>query len=698
MAILSKIRNRSALLIVVIAIALLAFLLPELVKSGGSASNNIVGSINGVDVVTQDFMRKVENMTRGQQNSSMTQAVNSVWEQEVRKAVFEEKFEQIGLTAGEEQVIGVLKNDPQSSAMFLNAAGKFDEKKYKEFETNKLKSKVAGEKEAWLDYKKQVLDFSKMQSYNTLLKAGVYTTQLEGKIKFERENNKVDFDYISLAFTTVSDKEVKITDDEIKAYMSKNPKKYKSENSRSVEYVFIENVPSKEDESAIKAKIDGLQKGGVIYNDVTKKTDSVLGFGSAKDIASFVNKYSDIKFDSTYVAKKDLPAEHSEALFNLGSGVYGPYLDGGYYKLSRVAGRKGNSSAKVSHILISYKGSKSPTPGAKLTKAEAKAKAESLLAQAKANPAMFPVLAMTNSDDPGSKQNGGVYDNVNPGQMVPPFNDFVFNKPVGAMGVVETDFGFHVMKNEAKYDAVLLGTVAVKVRPSDKTQSANSEKAFKIESDANSVGLEKAAKNSKLTVVPAVSIKGSDENVGNLGQQRGIVSWAFNEETDVNAIKKFDTPNGYVIAKLKEINESGLQSLETAKPTIENILKNEKKAEILRKKIKGVSLEEIAKATGSKIASATQLSFASPMIQNVGYEPKIVGAAYGLKPNAVSKPIDGNFGVFVLKGKSITKAPAPKDYKTQLDQINQQSKSSSEYTIYQYLKDKASIEDNRHKF
>lgn len=703
MAILSKIRQRSILLVLIIALALFSFVLADVIKSGGfGGGSNDIGSINGTKFEQQEFMNKVANLEKQQQGISNTQALNSVWEQEVRKALLTEQYDKIGLLLGKEQLMTVIKTNPQLSQdpRFLNAAGKFDDNKFAEY-INSIQS-VPDQLEwnQWKLYEAQIEEFAKEQIYNTLIKSSVYTTKSEGKLKYERDNNKADFDYVALAYSTVNDDQVKVTEEEIVAYMKKNPKKYKSDNTRSLEYVLVENKPSKEDELAMQSKMDGFLKGKTeMVNGVNVVTPS---FASATNLGEYVNKYSDAsaKFDSTYVAKKDINPQFAEQLFGLASGqVFGPYTDNGFSKLTRVAARKSGATAKVTHILIAYKGAMKADPAIKLTKEEAKAKAESLLAQVNANPSNMGMLAMINSDDQGSKQNGGVYDNVAPKQMVKPFDDFLFGNPAGKTGVVETDFGFHVMRVEGKNDAVLLATVALKIQPSEQTDDVNYNKALKVETDALANGIEKAAKTAGLKLAPVTSVKAYDENVANLGLQRQIVSWAFNEDTSINDVRRFDIINqGFAIVRLKSKNDEGLLPIELAKQSVEPLIKNEKKAAILKKKMTGTTLEAISKSTGSSISTAVGVTMASPVVPNLGYEPKVVGAALGLANGKTSKVIEGNSGLFMVRTKALTKAPAVKDYKTQIDQLNQQTKGSASYRIIQGLKDKADIVDNRGKF
>jgi peptidyl-prolyl cis-trans isomerase D len=685
MAVLSKIRQRTGLLIIVIGFCLLAFLVGDAFQSGSFGSDaNEIGSVNGTDIQTQDFLQKVALAEKQGQGISNTQALNSTWEQEVRNIILTEEFEKLGLKIGDQQLINIIKQNPSlaQDPQFLNAAGLFDENKLKEF----IKSlKNSGDQQRWSQWKafeKNIEKYTIEQMYNTMVKSGVYTTKSEGKLAYKLETDKVDFDYVMVPFTSINDDQVKVTDAEIIDFMKKSPKKYKSDNTTSVDFVLFENKPSKEDELAMSTKI----------NELKTKFDSVANVGK------FVNENSDIKFDSTYLAKKDLPLDYQEQLFNLPTGsVFGPYVHNGHQCLSRMIGKKGNASAKASHILLAYKGA--PQSAATRTKEEAQALGNTLLAQAKANPEGFAMLAMTNSDDPGSKNNGGEYDNITPGQMVPTFNDFVFNNQVGSIGLVETDFGFHVIKVSAKYDAVLMGTVAQKIQPSDATIDAIYSKASQFESDAlENKDFAALAKKSGIEVINANNIKAFDEYVQGLGSQRDIVRWSFSDDTDINSIKRFETTQGFVIAKLKAKNETGLLPIELAKQSVEPLLKNQKKSELIKKKMSGNTLEAVAKSSGASVLPAIGVSLKTPVIPNIGNEPKVVGKAFNLASGKTSEIIEGNSGMYMIKAKSVVKATDLPAYTTYINQDRTQNQSYSVSKAYTALKDKAEIKDNRGNF
>lgn len=676
MAVLSKIRNRSGLLIAIIAFALFAFVIGDLFQSGSFGQpSRYVGSVNGEDVAFEEFRIKVANAEKSGQGVTSVQAANQVWNQEISIALLTKEFEKLGLRVGEKHIVEVFKADPNigQNPMFLNAVGKFDIIKFKEY----FKANPEGiqflkerEKDAELNAKYQI--------YNSLVKGGLYTTNAEGKLKYEADTDKVTFDFVNVPYSSVKDSDIKITDEEINAYVKTKEKRFKSEETREIEYVLIDEKPSTSDEAEIKGKVDALLLPSVRYNKETGKNDTIQGFRTATNIAEFVNANSDIPFDSTYIAKQDLPAEHADKLFALATGeIYGPYMFNNYYCISKALGRKAGAKSKASHILISWEGTQVPNKKEKRTKEQAQAKATELLAQAQANPGNFFMLAMTNSDD-SSAQQGGDLGYFAPGQMVKPFNDFVFNNPIGKIGLVETEFGYHIINVTDKQDAIKMATIAQKIAPSEQTNNKTYEQATKFEMEAATKDFTALAKQMKLTVAPSAKLKPMDESFGTIQNQRQIVKWAFADDTNTNDVKRFEIPNvGHVIAKLKKVTPKGLMSAEEARPMVENILKNKKKAEKIKAKLNGTSLTSLASANKVTVMNALDLTLGNPALPGAGFEPKVVGTAFASKIGQVSKPIEGNSGVYVVVTKTVTKAPAIKDFKEQVTQLSAQAKGNA---------------------
>ena len=696
MAVLAKIRKRSALLIGAIALALFAFIIQDLIGKGGIGQDSKdVGTVNDKDISFEDFRVKVSNVEKSGQGITSTQAANQVWDQEVSIALLTSEFDKLGLRAGEKHLIEVLKADQNigSNPMFLNAAGLFDLAKFKEyFKANPEQAQFLQEREKSAELN------AKFQMYNTLVKAALYTTEAEGKLKYEMEANKVNFAYVAGLYSTIKDSQVKVTDAEIVDFMKKNEKKYKADQSREIEYVLLEDKASAQDEADVKAKITALLSGSVVYNAKTAKNDTVAGFRNAANAIDFVNSNSDVPYDSTYIAKKSLPATDADQLFNLAPGaIYGPYKYGNYYCISKSFGTRANVNVKASHILISYEGTQVSNKREKRTKDQALVKAQAILAQVNANPDSFMMLAYSNSDD-SSAQQGGDLGYFGPNEMVKPFNDFVFGNAIGKVGLVETPFGFHIIKVTDKQDGIRLATVAQKIEASEATSDKIFTQATQFEMDAANKDFAKLAKDMKLTVASPVTVTGMEENFASLGNQRAIIRWAFEDDSKVGAIKRFELANiGHVIARVKSIDDSGLVPVAQARAYVEPILKNKKKAELIKAKMTGSSLEAIAKAAGAKVEQAANITMENPVFGLVGAEPKVVGTAFALTANKVSAPIEGVTGVYVVKNVSTVKAPVLKNHTAYVAKLKQQTVNDAG-RILPALKANATIEDNRSKF
>lgn len=699
MAVLQKIRQRSLLLILIIGLSLLAFIIGDIINSGGfgGVSRN-VGSVNGTNIPAQDFVQKVNDFQAQQRGASATQAANAIWNQEVDNILYGDRIEDAGIRVGQDHVFNMYGQIPQVAMQFSNAAGKFDKNKFREFLAN-MKASNPDQYRMFERERARMEDAAKRQIYLSMLKSGFVATDADAKAKYKEENDKVNFDYVYLPFTSINDDEVKVSDDEIKQYMKKNEKKYKAEPSRDIEYVLFENKPSAEDEAEMKKNINALLAPRVVYNSTTKANDTLPGFNAVADAKAFVDSNSDIKFDSTYVAKKDLPVEHAEQIYNLAPGqVYGPYVDNGYQKLTRVIARKDNASTKVSHVLVAYKGAMRAAETITRTKEEAKAIADGYLAQVNANPAAIDQLARTNSDDPGAVQNGGVYDVTPDGGWAEAFKNFAVNSPKGKTGVVETEFGYHVMRVLDKEGAVQLATVAQKIQPSEGTVDDVYRKATKMEMDAEGKDFAALAKENGLTVTPANRLMANDEMIQGVGNQRAIVKWAFDSSTKEGAVKRFEVPQGHVIAKLKNINDDGLMSLEEAKEIVAPILRNQKKAEKLKAKMTGGTLEAVAQKTGASVASATDVTFAAPNVPGIGPEPKVVGKAFGLAAGKTSGHIEGQTGVFMIRPKNVVPAPELPNYSSYVTRLKQQDRGGAPTRLSMAMRNKAKIEDNRAEF
>ncbi|HNQ27581.1 MAG TPA: SurA N-terminal domain-containing protein [Aquaticitalea sp.] len=714
MAVLNKIRQRSIFLIAIIALALFAFVLSDLFRNSTafSGSQDIVATIDGEELHREDFMGKVEMAQRQLgPNVTSTQAMNRVWDQEVRKIVLQKQFEKLGLTVEKDQMRELLKQNLSGIPDFSNEVGMFDENKLNEFIANlkaispqraPLGNSMINYQE-WVSSEKSIAVTGQQQSYFNMIKAGVSGTIGEAELEYDLENATADIKYAMVPYTSISDSLVTVSKSDISAYINKHKKQYETEATRDIVFVQFEENASLQDEEDVKRNVLNLMGNTVEYNNVSKLNDTLLGFRDTQDIEGFINTYSDVKFDDAYVKKEALPTVAADTLAKLGPGsFYGPYKDAGMYKITKVLAEKNlPDSVKARHILIPFLGSRSASEETKQTEAQAKATADSIMAVVKTDRKKF-VSLLDFSADKVSNEKEGVLDWYAYNAMVPEFRDYTFENKTGDIGVVKTDFGFHVIEILGQTGTSKLykvATLAQKIEPSEKTIDDVFNAVSNFEIAIQDKDFQDVAKEKDLTVRPVNGIKELDENIPGLGSQRVIVRWAFEDGTKVGNTKRFSVPSGgYVVAQVTAVNKKGLMSVESASATALPEIRKEKKAKMIREKIAGKDMEAIAKEQGQTPTTVPAVNMKSPTLSGAGLEPKVVGTAFGLKEGQTSKLIDGEKGVFLVSVVKRTEAPKLDNYQSIVNRLTSTRGNAVQTKAYEALKEAADIDDQRANF
>ncbi|MEN1784810.1 MAG: peptidylprolyl isomerase [Bacteroidota bacterium] len=706
MAILENIRKRTTILILIIGMALFAFVISGVFTGNGLSGGqlgSVIAEVNGTPISREDFTRKMEQIQRQVgPNFSSTQLVNRVYDQEVRGTLLKQQFEELGINVESDQIVDYIRTTGYAQdPSFQDEEGQFNAEVFKSTiadwsETN------PGLYDNWLQIEKQIMQSAKEKIYFDLIKSASNATLAEGEFDYGLSNDKVDFQYVRVPYTSIADSTVQVSKDAIAAYVKDHENDFEQDRARDIRFVQFEEKPSVSDENAIQTAITTLLEDTVEFNETTKETDTVLGFKNTTDITAFLDLKSDLKFDTIYKAEKDLPAIAADSIKGLGIGdIYGPYRDVDFFKVSRLMDRKEDGSVKASHILFAYEGATRANPEVKRTKEEAEAEAQKILEEAQKEDADFPALARDNSDGPSATK-GGDLGYFQEGMMADAFNDFCFSNPVGEIGLVETEFGFHVIKIDDKQAVLQVATLAREIEPSDETINTLFTDATKFEkavTEADKEAFSKLAEEQGYSANPVNKLKEMDENLPGLGSQRRIVQWAFNKDTEVGDIKRFDLTTGYAVVQLTKQYKAGLMSVEDASATALPEIRKGLKAEQIIAKAKGVtSLDDLATNFGVTTATASAVTRKSPTIPGAGREPFVVGKAFALGDGETSALIEGETGVFMVK---ITKKEAGAtltNFSTFAKTITNTKRNSVNTKVFEALKEKADIEDNRATF
>lgn len=676
-------------LIIIIGLALFAFVLDPSTLGDffDSSKVNEIGEINGEAISRQEFANELEayKQQSGGRISEM-QAAETVWDNIVRKKIYKNQLEEAGITIGEADIWKevISAQFVQSSPEYQNEAGLFDEAKFKQFLATEKENKTALWSQ-WSSYMNQIRDNAERNTYNNLVTAGLGASLKEGEAAYMIDNVKLNAQFVYVPYTSIADSLVKIKKSEVEAYIKENADQFKVEASRDISYVQFNITPSVNDEQAIKDNMASLIKD----------------FKATKNDAIFLSENnSDSNLNPNFQFKSAVNQEIANQLFEGNEGdVVGPYKDKNAFKISKVLEvTQMPDSVRASHILIPFVGSQRVAPDVTRTEEDAKKLADSLLSVVKRSVNKFGELAKEFSSDTGSGEKDGDLDWFNYNRMTPAFRDYAFTGEKGDMDVVKTPFGFHVIKIDDQKNnqkVMKLATFSSNIVPSEATEN---EMFRTAEEFALAVSKENkffdVATEKNYTTRPVVGLKSLDENVPGIGNQRQIVSWAFGSDTNVNDFKRFDLEGSYVVAFVTGSEEKGVMSVEKATTSVRPILMNEKKAAMLKDKLEGSDLQQIATANNTSIRTASNVTLKSPTLSGVGVEPKIVGAMYNAEINKLFNSVEGIRGVYAFKVTNKEMPTALPNYDANRKRISESRKSAT-FKMYEAIKNSSEIEDNR---
>ncbi|MBX2827047.1 MAG: peptidylprolyl isomerase [Flavobacteriaceae bacterium] len=693
MAILNSIRKRGVFLIIIIALALFAFVLDGVINSktsgGGGEFENTVAVINGKELSREDFMGKVENQQRQLGPSSNTaRAVQMVWDRELRSVLMEQQTEALGMTVSQEeinqQLALVLANNPT----FQDENGLYSEARMIEYVASIQGNDAASRQQlqAWNDFIESTRDGILQNNYMNMVRGGLASTISEGEQQYRFENDKVNIEYAYIPYTKVADDDIIISNAEIEKYIRDNAKQFEVDPLVDIQYVKFDEEPSSEDIEASRTDI----------------TARIAAFDGAEDVTAYVNENSEIGFNDNWVLQSNLPAAIKDTILSIPEGkIYGPYQVDNTFNLSKViATRQMPDSVEARHILVPI--GLSRTDSVTRTQDQARILADSLLTVVKGNKSKFEDMVTQFSGDAGSIENGGKYEWFPFSRMVAPFRDFSFEGKVGDIGVVETRFGYHVIEILGQKNfqpAVKVATVTQAIEPSERTLSDIFSQAARFEDAARNGDFNAVAEENEVTANPVNKIGELDANIPGIGDNRGIINWAFGEESEVGDVSRFEINNSYVVVQLtRKSTEKALKSVAEASAEVTPILRNQKKAQQIRQGITGSTVQEVASSQGESVKTANALTRSNPTIAGAGTEPAVVGAAFGKAAGETTGLIDGEYGVYMVRVLALNKAPDLENYASFANQLNARASGAINNRIFEALKSAADIEDNRAKF
>lgn len=711
MAAIGEIRKRSGLVLIIIGAAIVAFVLSDLLKSNRSlfreGPKNAVGVVNEEKITIKEFRQEVQQMKTRYQQRRRTKELNDrilasiqndAWDQMVFDKLFKAEQDALALRVTNKEISDFIEvNDPHPSVrrLFTDQSGQYNKQNFRRFKqqikqglpsqaSQRQVEQLQKRKEQWIELEQNLARQRERSKFFNLIKKSFHVTDLEAEKQFMNKNEVASINFVSLQKRSVADSAVTVTDNAMQEYYNNNKSDYKTDASRSLEYVIFDVIPTTSDSTAIFNSLKALK----------------VEFEKRDRDSSFVDLQSDEPFDSTYLAAGDISEKIRDSVLSGDSNdVFGPYLGEKGFEIAKLIDTKPTSQTyfKASHILFKPGGS------TKEDTSQAEQQAKEVFEKINQG-ADFEEMSAKHNDDPATGKEGRL--GWFPGdKMVPAFTEALKQHEKGDVFTVNTQFGTHIIKMTAKpvAKAFQLGTVVREIYPSEKTYEEVYAKANEFRSKVNSPKeFDNAVRKAGLNKRVAEDVKPSKRIIPGLENAPELVRWAYsNKEGSLSGI--LELSDQYVVAHLSEVSKKGVQPLEDVSSEVRAKVLEQKKKDKILNRLKTAnesanSLSEIAQEVNEQVQQAPNIKFSQTMIPGLGNENTVVGTAFGLEPNQVSNPFKGDKGVYQIKLTNLQSPELPKRLASTKESLRGKLARNAEKKVREAMKDNAKIRDMRYRF
>jgi len=705
MAIITKIRSYSVLLLVIVGLALIAFVIGDFFAHGPMrAPAFYIGEVNNNKISVRDFELRVNEQLESWQMQTGTTNVDQfeafqmrqqVWNNLVREILLTAEMENLGVTVSSEELFYFIQGPnphPIIVRNFMNPAdGSFDPQMVMSFLSN-LDRLDGATKEQWLAVERFIKRDRMEAKYHNLVRSGYFMPRALLEREFHDRNTTVNALVLFKPFDAIPDAEITVSDRELARYFRQNRSKFERNASANLQFVVFPIVASDDDRLALQQEIIDLKEE----------------LATTNDISTFINSNSDERFNPEFLAARSLSPDLETALFNAPVGtIYGPFEENNAFVIAKVADVQFRpDSLNANHILISHMGSAAGAATDRTIEA-ARTLADSLLNVVRQNPAAFGQLALSFSNDPSAQANQGELGWFMANQMVPEFSEAVIQANVNSFTTAETQFGIHIIQVVGKSPLtrkIQLARLSRIIEPSSRSiQAAFSQATQFVNALGNSANFRAIAEEQGLAVRNANNVGKMDFALPGVPNPREIIRWAFDEATKAGSVSEiFEIENRFIVAKVARKFEDGIPNLNDIRDEVMRHAKNEKKynrikEEFARAKQQG-GFDQIASELQIEPIVLTDLRFNAANLMNVGPEPRVIGAIFGTQPNTVSAPVKGDAGVFLVEVSAINQAALPEDLTGLSLQLREIFTNKVFTDVFNALSKSARLKDNRAMF
>ena len=711
MATLEKIRSKAGLLVLVVGLALFAFIIGDFLNSGSTyfrQTQERVAKVDGEVIKIQDYQGRIDEMTEMYKMQSgqsslpeeyMNQIRQSVFDAMVQEVVLDEATDKLGMQVSPEELFDMVQGENispmiQQMQMFVNPqTGQFDKTALLNFlktiDDDNIANYPADQqaqliqaRNFWLFWEKNIKRQRLEQKYTTLLSKAVSANVLDAKEAFNDASENSDIVYAMQSYASIPDSTVDVSKSEIEKLYNQRKELYKQKEGKVIKYIAVDIRPSQEDYDKASADIESLKEE----------------FKTSEKVADIVNENSEVPYMDAFFTENAFDPEMKQFATTAEVGaVYGPVFDNDKYRMFKLVDKTvAPDSVKVSHIMLANTGDEARTT----------VLADSLMNVLK-NGGDFAELAKQFSADQAAENGGelGWFTEITALRGVnDDFKNAVFSTPVNNVVKVKSLYGTHLVKVTEKTNNVNKYKVAdidMTVSPSSKTYSNiyNELNQF-ISKNSDLAKLDDAAKEAGYNLISGVTVTADNQTLGSIKNSRPVIRWAFqNDKGKISEI--FECDDKFVIAGVEGTLKEGYRSVASVTPALRAEIAAQKKGEKIAADLKAKNLTSVdayADAMGSRVDSVKFINFGTRRIAGIGVEPKMNAMVSIAEVGQLSEPVVGNNGVYVFKVYDRNKDAKEFNEAEEIRTLDASNAYRFGFQAIQSLVNKAEVEDNRVRF
>ena len=635
MASLNTLRTKFGIVLsIIIALALLAFILSLKTEMGFSGNDPRVGVIGGEKINYSEYYdeyEKIKSQSGAQEGDEQQSAMlaNATWQSLIARYVLTPGFERLGLRVTEPERMA-MAGGKQPSQTFFNAfadprTGAYNVAAVSDFLAQAEANPQAAQ--AWAQLNEQARMEREMQKFFGLVRGGVYVNALEVARGVEAANDTYAGKWAGKKYSEVPDSLFNVSDSDLRAYYNSHKDLFRQLPSRTISYVVFEVAPTDDD----------------LLNLEKKVTEVGKEFAVTEELKSFVRGNRNGKVADNYVSAAQLSEEEAEAL--MAGKTYGPVLKNNEWTMARVLSSKmAPDTIGVRHIVLPYTEEKL---------------ADSLLTALRGG-ADFAAAAAQYSVYDATAANGGEVG-------VMPFSAFsgefaaaLADAQKGDIVKISAGDAIQLMQvyradKPSKHMQLATITYPVEASAATRRDVHNQAGSFMVAAKGGSTGAFADAASAAAVTPRVAGIAQGDRTVRGLDDSREVARWAYGaEKGDVSDI--FNVGKDYVIAMVTEIDDNEYASLEKVSAQVRSQVLRDKKYDYIVKELSGATLAEQAASLGSEVEEFSDVTFGAFYVNGVGVEPRLVGAIASAEKGALSAPVKGMSGVYVFEVEDVQTA------------------------------------------